>query len=239
VNGILKRALISFGFLQEFKPDGAITFNLTPDRVQKVKIRDLVEEIKKIGYPSSLYQVTDRYDPFFGPPFLMATDSSVMSIRVQFGNFTTDLPGPCRSSPLENDLTDDILYFRNAVCETSASNNFYDCCRNYRSYLQSAVSLIDCFLNRYAELAGGGRSRERSALSRRKIRAKNGSMPGQRDLHPLNFRLSKIRWNGRNSTSSAEPGTNLSTRRSPTSESAYRCYRLISTPCGRESAACY
>jgi hypothetical protein len=156
VNGILKRALISFGFLQEFKPDGAITFNLTPDRVQTVKIQDLVEEIKKIGYPSSLYQVTDRYDPFFGPPFLMATDSSVMSIRVQFGNFTTDLPGPCRSSPLENDLTDDILDFRNAVCETSASNNFYDCCRNYRSYLQSAVSLIDCFLNRYAELAGGG-----------------------------------------------------------------------------------
>jgi hypothetical protein len=59
----------------------AITFTMAPGRVQTVKIQDLREEIEKVGYPSSLYQITDRYDPLFGAPFLMATDSSSMSIN--------------------------------------------------------------------------------------------------------------------------------------------------------------
>jgi hypothetical protein len=82
----------------------------------------------------------------------MATDSSVISIKIKVGNFERDLPGPCRSAPLENELTDDIIHFRKAACEASVPPNFYDCTRHYRSYLQSSVSLIDCFLNRYVEL---------------------------------------------------------------------------------------
>jgi hypothetical protein len=152
----VRRALVLVGIPNKSGLDWnrtTITVPLGAGRTKVLKLRDVLEETRTIGYPHSIFDASDRKDSFFGGRFLMATDSSVISIKIKVGNFEKDLQGPCRSAPLENELTDDILHFRKAACETSVPPNFYDCTRHYRSYLQSSVSLVDCFLNRYVELS--------------------------------------------------------------------------------------
>jgi hypothetical protein len=137
---------------------GEMEWNTGDGKPQTLLYRDLLSEVQKDGFSRQLYALIDRQDPFFGGTFLMATNSSAFKMQVTYGNYHRDLHGPCRFSPLENELTDDILHFRAAACSTSASNDYYDCTRNYRSFLQSCISLIDCFINRYAQLhvARGG-----------------------------------------------------------------------------------
>jgi hypothetical protein len=124
--------------------------------IRSFKLRNIEDETRKTGFSHSLFEVIDSRDTFFGGRFLMATNSSVIKIEVNHGSYQKKLPGPCRSSPLENELTEDILHFRDAACHASASDGFYDCTRHYRSFLQSSVSLVDCFINRYVELYSAG-----------------------------------------------------------------------------------
>jgi hypothetical protein len=81
----------------------------------------------------------------------MATTSEVIKISVRLGDFGKEVTGPCRIAPIERELVDDIFYFREAACSTSAESSLYHCSRHYRSYLQSAVSLVDSFINRYVQ----------------------------------------------------------------------------------------
>ena len=152
---IVSKAIDLLSFAKKPRLDWQKTLITVPvgeGRTQVLKLREILEETRKFGYPRSVYEVTDRSDGFFGGRFLMATDSTAINLTIRVGNFQRELSGPCRSAPLENELTDDILHFREGACETSVSPNFYDCTRHYRSFLQSSVSLVDCFLNRYIEL---------------------------------------------------------------------------------------
>jgi hypothetical protein len=121
-------------------------------KAQTFLFRDLVLEAQREGFSRQLFTLVDRNDPFFGGTFLMATNSPAFKMKVTYGQYEKELHGPCRFSPLENELTDDILHFRESACAASASNGYYDCTRHYRSFLQSSISLIDCFINRYVQL---------------------------------------------------------------------------------------
>jgi len=102
--------------------------------------RDLESETLRTGFPGSLLQVIDRRDACFGGRMLMATNSTAINITVHHKDYHREHVGPSRSAPLEDDLTQDILYYREAACTSSASDSFYECTRNYRSFLQSSVS---------------------------------------------------------------------------------------------------
>jgi hypothetical protein len=121
------------------------------DRQVTFRFRDLESETVKTGFPASLLQVIDRRDACFGGRILLATNSTAINITVNHKNYHREHVGPSRSSPLEDDLTQDILYYRAAACASSASDSFYECTRHYRSFLQSSVSLVDFFLNQYAK----------------------------------------------------------------------------------------
>ena len=125
---------------------------------QRFHFRELVLEAQKDGFSRQLYGLIDRQDPFFGGAFLMATNSSALTMQLTYLGYQRELRGPCRFSPLENELTEDILHFRESACSASASDDYYDCTRHYRSFLQGCISLVDCFINRYAQLhiANGG-----------------------------------------------------------------------------------
>jgi hypothetical protein len=132
--------------------NGGMDWNTGDGKRQTFLFPDLLSEAQKDGFSRQLYALIDRQDPFFGGTFFMATNSSAFKMQVTYGGYQRELHGPCRFSPLENDLTDDILHFREAACSASASNDYYDCTRHYRSFLQSCISLVDCFINRYAQL---------------------------------------------------------------------------------------
>jgi hypothetical protein len=119
---------------------------------QTFLFRELLLEARRDGFSRQLFALSDRNDPFFGGTFPIATNSSAFKMQVTFGKYQKELHGPCRFSPLENELTDDILHFRESACAASASNDYYDCTRHYRSFLQSSISLVDCFINRYVHL---------------------------------------------------------------------------------------
>lgn len=131
---------------------GKMVWTTGDGKRQTFQYRELLTEAQKDGFSRQLYTLIDRQDHFFGGTFLMATNSPAIKMKVVYGGYEQELRGPCRFSPLENDLTDDILHFRESACGASASNNFYDCTRHYRSFLQSSISLVDCFINRYAQL---------------------------------------------------------------------------------------
>jgi hypothetical protein len=114
--------------------------------------RKLLSEAKNDGFSRQLFTFIDQSDPIFGGTFLMATNSTALKLGITYGKYQKEVQGPSRLSPLENDLTDDILHFREAACATSASDGYYDCTRHYRSYLQSSISLLDCFINRYVQI---------------------------------------------------------------------------------------
>ena len=115
------------------------------------RFRELESETMRTGFPGSLLEVIDARDPCFGGRMLLATNSAAINITVTHKDYHREHVGPSRSSPLEDDLTQDILYYRQAACASSASENFYECTRHYRSFLQSSVSLVDFFLNQNAK----------------------------------------------------------------------------------------
>jgi hypothetical protein len=131
---------------------GGIRWKGADGHEQTFLFRKLLSDAQKDGFSQQLFALIDRNDPFFGGTFLMATNSSALKMQVNYGPYQKALHGPCRFSPLENDLTDDILHFRESACAASASNDYYDCTRHYRSFLQSSISLVDCFINRYVQL---------------------------------------------------------------------------------------
>ncbi len=149
---VVTEALTILGIKQpqpkDWEHEGVIWKN-ADGKQQTFLFRDLLSEAKKDGFSRQLFTLIDRNDPFFGGTFLMATNSTTMKLGVTYGKYQKELQGPCRFSPLENELTDDILHFREAACAASASDAYYDCTRHYRSYLQSSTSLLDCFINRY------------------------------------------------------------------------------------------
>lgn len=137
--------------LQEWAT-GAMVWKTTDGKRQTFPYRELLTEAQKNGFSRQLYALIDQQDHFFGGTFLMATNSPAFKMKVTYGGYEQELRGPCRFSPLENDLSDDILHFRESACSASASDNYYDCTRHYRSFLQSSISLVDCFINRYAQI---------------------------------------------------------------------------------------
>jgi hypothetical protein len=54
---------------------------------------------------------------------------------------------PGRIGPTENDLSEDTLYYRNLTVKFAMGSNFTECARFYRSYIQSAISVVESYIN--------------------------------------------------------------------------------------------
>jgi hypothetical protein len=110
-------------------------------------------EARASGVCDTLQRILDQHDPFFGGTWLMATDSYAIKLSIQYAGYSVELQGPCRFAPIEEELTDDLLYFRRAACEASRPpTGLAATTRYYRSYLQASVSVVESFINRYVHL---------------------------------------------------------------------------------------
>ncbi|MFN6457006.1 MAG: hypothetical protein RM022_033110 [Nostoc sp. EfeVER01] len=125
------------------------TINENGQSIQ-VKFHELVKKARLTGIAlESLQKQIDNADEVFGKFFSFATPNHQLSINTSYAGYSKELKGPCRISPVEDELTEDILFYRQQVCMNSNSDNFTLSCRYYRAYILSCLSLIDAFLNRH------------------------------------------------------------------------------------------
>ncbi len=112
-----------------------------------------IEETRREGIPKLLQHLFDARDTFLAPALEIGVGplppGLSMQVTSSVGSFARSIPAPGWFEAPELSLTRDILSFRRLACQHSDPDSFGDAARFYRSYLQSCVSLVDCFLFRY------------------------------------------------------------------------------------------
>lgn len=130
--------------------DIIITENGQPEQF---KFYQLVKKARLSGIALEVLQKQiDNDDRFFGGSFSLATPNHQLEIAVNFAGNEKKLTGPCRIAPVEQELAEDILFYKQQVCEYSNSNDFSLSCRYYRAYIFSSISLIEAFINRHIQI---------------------------------------------------------------------------------------
>ena len=133
--------------------DNDVFFDLNGYK-KRVNFAASIFEAETFGVPRMLQSLFDNRDRYLNPAIQMAIGIVVpipaINISTKIGSFQTGGYGPGITESVEQSLTDDILYYRKEACFNSSGNNLQICTRFYRSYLHSCISLIDCFIFRYA-----------------------------------------------------------------------------------------
>ncbi len=135
----------------------------------QLRFREMRDEARKTGTVERLQKRHDATDPVFGGTFLLATTSQ-MELSMSWAGYDATVKGPGRFAPVEGDLMDDILDYREAAWEHSYEDSLSRTTRAYRAYLHSCMSLVDAFINRYVHIArhnGNGKAvKELARVSR-------------------------------------------------------------------------
>ncbi len=119
-----------------------------------VRFAELVNEARKMGVVNRLQKYLDKQDPVFGGTIdELCTPNFQMKFGTEYAGWKKEVQGPCRTSCVELELTEDILDFRRQACEHSNEYDFCLTARYFRAYLSSSLSLLDAFINRHVLLA--------------------------------------------------------------------------------------
>ncbi len=149
------RYLRTMGFVIN-RPDwqhGTIQLSEENGQTLEVSLAELVHATRETGVPQPLAVRLDRQDRVFGGTFHMATNSPTITMKMEYAGYSKELRGPCRLAVVESELSDDVLFYRRETCRMSTrDSDLCECCRYYRGYLQSAMSVVDAFVNRYVIL---------------------------------------------------------------------------------------
>jgi hypothetical protein len=119
----------------------------------RLTYREMEEDARRTGVVQRLQRQLDRQDSIFGGTFEAGTPNHNMSVKTEYAGWVKEVQGPCRVSPIEDDLMEDILFFRQETCAHSADYDFRRMTRFYRAYLGACVSMLDAFINRHIILA--------------------------------------------------------------------------------------
>lgn len=116
---------------------------------------EMVKEARRTGIVRLLQRHLDTKDGVFGGGNIedLCTPNFQMTLTADIGGFKGEVQGPCRTSLVEKDLTDDILFYRRLVCQHSNEYDFELSARYYRNYLSACTSIVDAFVNRHILIA--------------------------------------------------------------------------------------
>jgi len=123
-------------------------FNKDKKIVKSYSFLELRNEIRENGI-CELHSDLDNLDPIFDHQFNPSTNSSALTITVEWEGYKTEIKGPCIITPSEWALSDDIEFYKSETCIEFNSNNFEMGARNYRGFLFSCIALIDAYINRH------------------------------------------------------------------------------------------
>lgn len=121
-----------------------------PDHQEHTTFRELVKIARSSGVVGPIQKHIDRSDDIFGGTFALSTPSKMIGqVTTSYAGHTKILKPPMTDTPVENALSEDIMFYREETCLWSNEYDFEMCTRNYRSYLFSCIALVDAFINRH------------------------------------------------------------------------------------------
>lgn len=148
VEALIKSLNISLPQRKHYSKDIVIDF---PEKPFRINLTDAIKETQENGIPKNLQYLCDSRDRYLAPVLDIAVpEGEWAELSVSIGEFKKKVSSPGMIESPERSLAEDILFFRKAACQTSRGDTIIECSRYYRCYLQACISLVDCFLFRYA-----------------------------------------------------------------------------------------
>ncbi|EIX4889969.1 hypothetical protein MDT00_004176 [Vibrio vulnificus] len=118
-----------------------------------IDLKSEIEFVRKNGKAKVLQEMLDRNDRFLSSPISISIMGDEAGMKFDLGSkyagYSESVKFPGGIESPEVSFADDITHYRKEAYKAIIANDFSGLTRAYRSYLQCAVSLIDCFLHKY------------------------------------------------------------------------------------------
>lgn len=116
---------------------------------KSVSFASLMREARELGTVHQLWHHMDsRYEQYF-PPGMGMEVSAGLKISINYAGISKEVEGPARLFPIEAELTNDILAFRQDACSAKKMTQIG---RYYRAYVFACTALVEAFLSRPVHL---------------------------------------------------------------------------------------
>jgi hypothetical protein len=117
---------------------------------QNVTFKELMDSVRASGIMPFTQFKKDRADDIFGGTFGISTPTMAFGqVTSTYAGYTRILTPPMTDQPVESELSEDIMFYREEACLFSDEYDFVFCTRYYRAYLTACISIIDAFINRH------------------------------------------------------------------------------------------
>ncbi len=151
VTFLAKKLKIQAPRIKEFSSD-VILRNQSKDF--RLNFHEEVECVRKTGKANMLQSWFDAEDRFLQPAIEMHIQGGVDGIEITLnstvGSHTSSVSSNGILESPEVALANDICFYHKETCELYNSADIRGFSRSFRGYLHSCVSLVDCFLFKYA-----------------------------------------------------------------------------------------
>jgi len=123
------------------------------DNVTEIDLEKEFQYIKKSGKGFTLQMMLDQNDRFLNTPLSLGITGEDCGIKIKstsgYGDHVSTIEFPGIIEAPEISFSDDIEFFRREAVRTFNDDDLSGFARSYRGFLQSSISLVDCFLHRY------------------------------------------------------------------------------------------
>lgn len=124
------------------------------ENITEINLQNEIEYVKKNGKANTLQMMLDTNDRFLNTPLSIGVLGDDCGLKIEmsskYGQHASSIQFPGVIEAPETSFADDITYFRREAVRTFNDSDLSGFSRSYRGFLQSGISLIDCFLHRYA-----------------------------------------------------------------------------------------
>jgi len=119
----------------------------------EINLEKEIEYVKRNGKANALQMMRDANDRFLNAPLSLGVLGDCCGLKIElsskYGEHASSIQFLGVIEAPEISFTDDISYFRCEAVRTFNDDDLSGFTRSYRGFLQSSISLIDCFLHRY------------------------------------------------------------------------------------------
>lgn len=120
----------------------------------RINFKEETDHTCRHGRANILQSWFDAEDRFLQPAMEISVSGTLPGLRLHImstlGSHSAQVSNDGVVESPELALTRDVCYYHKETCERYNARDFEGFSRNFRGFLHSAVSLVDCFLFRYA-----------------------------------------------------------------------------------------
>jgi hypothetical protein len=121
--------------------------------VAEIDLEKEFQYIKKNGKGFALQMMLDQNDRFLNTPLSLGITGDDCGVKIkstsEYGGYASTIEFPGIIEAPEISFSDDVEFFRHEAVRTFNDDDLSGFARSYRGFLQSSISLVDCFLHRY------------------------------------------------------------------------------------------